>query len=145
MEFSICWLTPPPTYGKIFRDFLLSKNDFWLILRLFNFFPLKDQKYLENFHNFAHRAAGQRDAILANYGRPFEDGRFAKLDTLSKTSPTHQNKGLNSGQGLKPKYPKAVSHHTEISQHLLSLLVIMVKSYFWVIMMKPSIEQTSIN
>ena len=29
MEFSICWFTPPPpTYGKFFRDFLLSKNDF---------------------------------------------------------------------------------------------------------------------
>ena len=50
MEFSICWLTPPPlpTYGKFFRDFLLSKKDFWLIQRLFHFFPLKDQKYLEN-------------------------------------------------------------------------------------------------
>ena len=56
MEFSICWLTPPlPTYGKFFRDFLLSKKDFWLILRLFHFFPLKDQKYLENSHYLAQR------------------------------------------------------------------------------------------
>ena len=41
----------PPTYGKSSVIFLLSKNDFWLILRLFNFFPLKVQKYLENFHD----------------------------------------------------------------------------------------------
>ena len=55
MEFSICWFAPPPTYGKFFRDFLLSKNDFWLILRLFHFFPLKDQKYLENSDYLAQR------------------------------------------------------------------------------------------
>ena len=46
---------PLPTYGKFFRDFLLSKKDFWLILRLFHFFPLKDQKYLENSHYLAQR------------------------------------------------------------------------------------------
>ena len=44
-----------PTYGKFFRDFLLSKKDFWLILRLFHFSPLKDQKYLENSHYLAQR------------------------------------------------------------------------------------------
>ena len=56
MEFSICWLTPsPPTYGKSSVIFLLSKNDFWLLLRLFNFFPLKVQKYLENFHDLVQR------------------------------------------------------------------------------------------
>ena len=41
MEFSICWLTLPPNIWKIYRYFLLSKNDFWLILRLFIFSPLK--------------------------------------------------------------------------------------------------------
>ena len=46
---------PLPTYGKFFRDFLLSKRDFWLILRLFHFFLLKDQKYLENCHYLAQR------------------------------------------------------------------------------------------
>ena len=35
--------------------FLLSKNDFWLILRLFIFSPLKYQKYLEKFYNSAKR------------------------------------------------------------------------------------------
>ena len=56
MEFSICWMTPPlPTYGKFFHDFLLSKKDFLLILRLFHFSPLKDQKYLENSHYLAQR------------------------------------------------------------------------------------------
>ena len=45
----------PPTYGKSSVIFLLSKNDFWLILRLFNFFPLKVQKYLENFHDSVQR------------------------------------------------------------------------------------------
>ena len=49
MEFSICWLTPPPYQHmeNSFVIFLLSKKDFWLILRLFHFFPLKDQKYLK--------------------------------------------------------------------------------------------------
>ena len=57
MEFSICWLTPPPppNIWKIYRYFFLSKNDFWLILRLFIFFPLKYQKYLEKFYNSAKR------------------------------------------------------------------------------------------
>ena len=56
MEFSICWLTPPPpNIWKIYRYFLLSKNDFWLILRLFIFSPLKYQKYLEKFYNSAKR------------------------------------------------------------------------------------------
>ena len=57
MEFSICWFTPPNIW-KSFRDFLLAKNNFWLILRFFHFFPLKDQKYLENFHDLAQRMAG---------------------------------------------------------------------------------------
>ena len=60
MEFSICGLTPPPTYGKSSVIFLLSKNDFWLILRLFNFFPLKVPKYLENFHDLVQREGGSR-------------------------------------------------------------------------------------
>ena len=59
MEFSICWLTPqthtPPNIWKIYHYFLLSKNDFWLILRLFIFTPLKYQKYLEKFYNSAKR------------------------------------------------------------------------------------------
>ena len=52
MEFSICWLThrpPPPDIWKIYRYFLLSKNDFWLILRLLIFSPLKYQNTLKNF------------------------------------------------------------------------------------------------
>ena len=52
-------LVYPQNIWKIFRDFLLAKNDFWLILRPFHFFPLKVQKYLENFQNFAHRAVGK--------------------------------------------------------------------------------------
>ena len=58
MEFSICLLTPPPPYQHMensFVIFLLSKKDFWLILRLFHFFLLKDQKYLENSHYLAQR------------------------------------------------------------------------------------------
>ena len=46
---------PPPTYGKSSVIFLLSKNDFWLLLRLFNFFLLKVQKYLENIHDLLPR------------------------------------------------------------------------------------------
>ena len=57
MEFSICWFTPPPYQHmeNSFVIFLLSKKDFWLSLRLFHFFLLKDQKYLENFHYLAQR------------------------------------------------------------------------------------------
>ena len=55
---------PLPTYGKFFRDFLLSKNDFWLILRLFNFFPLKVQKYLENFHKLAQRVVVEGGGVI---------------------------------------------------------------------------------
>ena len=53
MEFSIGWVNPPPNIWKIYRYFLLSKNDFLLSLKLFIFSPLKYQKYLENFHNYA--------------------------------------------------------------------------------------------
>ena len=59
MEFSICWLTSPPNIRKIYRYFLLSKNDFWLILRLFIFSPLKNQKYLEKFYNSAKGVVGE--------------------------------------------------------------------------------------
>ena len=57
MEFSICWMTPPPYQHmeNSFHDFLLSKKDFLLILRLFHFFPLKDQKYLKNSHYLAQK------------------------------------------------------------------------------------------
>ena len=48
MEFSICWLTPLPTYGKFFRDFLLSKKDFWLILRLYIREKIKVSKNAQN-------------------------------------------------------------------------------------------------
>ena len=55
MEFSICWLTPPSQHVENLSLFFLSKNDFWLILRLFIFSPLKYQKYLEKFYNSAKR------------------------------------------------------------------------------------------
>ena len=50
MEFSIHGLTPPPPPPNIWKicNFLCLWNDFYAILRHFHFFPLKDQKYLEN-------------------------------------------------------------------------------------------------
>ena len=51
MEFSIRGLTPPNN-EKYYRDFLLSKIDFWLNLWLFYLYPLKYQKY---FHNLAQQ------------------------------------------------------------------------------------------
>ena len=53
MEFSICWLTPPSQHMENLSLFLIVKNDFWLILRLLIFSPLKYQKYLEKFYNSA--------------------------------------------------------------------------------------------
>ena len=97
MEFSICWLTP--NIWKIYRYFLLSKNDFWLILRLFIFSPLKYQKYLENFHNWAKR-------VVVEGGRGHK-GYFQKKNTI------FVDIGQNGWEGHcpEPKYWKFSSNY----------------------------------
>ena len=58
-----------PTYGKSIVIFLLSKNDFWLILRLFIFSPLEYQKYLEKFYNSAKRVVVEGGEGGCNKGK----------------------------------------------------------------------------